>query len=317
MALLFDTQLAEDTIYKGLDRSNYPTSLEWTLNRRKGILVDKSVREEFYNHPGFAVRPVTVKQLEYMKDDVIHLHDIKKQQIVEGTDKGLIPTFNLENDCVPVTAELEYYGKKMDVDLWFSQVSEMEQLVTKYDKRARDVIGTDTIVVSYTKGDKIFTADTINFNSNQQVLNLYNTVFGDNIKSTNAKLVLIPKLEMGQLTKRGSKFTEELLKMREWRDRKKFAYERFIHPVTGKSHCEYRQDGTATGRYSSKDPNMQQVPRPTSPDEPNLRHIWVADDENHVIIRCDYSQQEPRILGQILGLKDVIKRVTQQMCILV
>ncbi len=62
----------------------------------------------------------------------------------------------------------------------------------------------------------------------------------------------------------------------------------------GKIHCSFNQMGTVTGRFSSSEPNMQNIPSHNK----DIRKMFKASEGN-VLISCDYSQQEPRILAHL------------------
>lgn len=66
-----------------------------------------------------------------------------------------------------------------------------------------------------------------------------------------------------------------------------------VNPKTGKIHASFNQYGAATGRFSSSDPNLQNIPS----HDKKIRLIFMAKEGN-VLESCDYSQQEPRILAQ-------------------
>lgn len=62
---------------------------------------------------------------------------------------------------------------------------------------------------------------------------------------------------------------------------------------TNRLHAHFKQYGTVTGRFSSADPNLQNIPGDAS-----IRGMFVAS-EGHYLIGSDYSQQEPRILAHV------------------
>lgn len=64
--------------------------------------------------------------------------------------------------------------------------------------------------------------------------------------------------------------------------------------IDGIIHCSYNQTGTVTGRFSSSNPNLQNIP--TRDDDFNIRQAFTPR-EQHGFIICDYSQQELRILA--------------------
>ncbi|MFS8375218.1 DNA polymerase I [Xanthomonas campestris] len=72
-----------------------------------------------------------------------------------------------------------------------------------------------------------------------------------------------------------------------------------IHPQSGRVHTSYHQAGAATGRLSSSDPNLQNIPIRTE-DGRRIRRAFVAP-AGRKMIACDYSQIELRIMAHLSG----------------
>lgn len=64
-----------------------------------------------------------------------------------------------------------------------------------------------------------------------------------------------------------------------------------VNPKTGRIHCNYNQYGAKTGRMSSDNPNMQNIPSKNH----DIRQMFVASPDN-VLMSSDYSQQEPKVM---------------------
>ncbi|MBC7961879.1 MAG: DNA polymerase I [Steroidobacteraceae bacterium] len=79
------------------------------------------------------------------------------------------------------------------------------------------------------------------------------------------------------------------------------ALPRLVNPRTGRVHTSYNQTVTATGRLSSSDPNLQNIPI-RSEEGRRIRHAFIAPP-GHVILSADYSQIELRVLAHLSGDK--------------
>jgi DNA polymerase-1 len=93
-------------------------------------------------------------------------------------------------------------------------------------------------------------------------------------------------LEYRQLTKLKSTYIDSLPEL--------------IHPSTGRVHTSFNQTVAATGRLSSSDPNLQNIPIRTEAGRA-IRKAFVARDTQHVLFAADYSQIELRVMAHISG----------------
>lgn len=73
---------------------------------------------------------------------------------------------------------------------------------------------------------------------------------------------------------------------------------RMVVPSTGHIHTDYMQAVAATGRLSSTDPNLQNIPIRTE-DGRSIRKAFVASDDRHILLAADYSQVELRIAASL------------------
>ena len=90
----------------------------------------------------------------------------------------------------------------------------------------------------------------------------------------------------------------------DWRSLKKLqntyveALPKEINPKTGRVHTKYNQAVAATGRLSSNNPNLQNIPIRT-PRGQQVRKAFIPRDENHILMAADYSQIELRIIAAL------------------
>ena len=75
-----------------------------------------------------------------------------------------------------------------------------------------------------------------------------------------------------------------------------------VNPKDGRIHCSFNQIGADTGRFSSSDPNLQNIPSRNH----DIRKMFVASP-GHVLMSSDYSQQEPKVMTQMCGDPKMIK----------
>lgn len=98
-------------------------------------------------------------------------------------------------------------------------------------------------------------------------------------------------LDYRQVTKLKSTYTDGLLK---------------VADENGRVHSNFKQTGTATGRLSSSEPNLQNIPVRTELGR-ELRRFFLPQKSDYVIIDADYSQIELRILAHISGDRGMIE----------
>lgn len=69
-----------------------------------------------------------------------------------------------------------------------------------------------------------------------------------------------------------------------------------VNPNDGRIHCKFNQYGADTGRFSSSNPNLQNIPSHNK----DIRKMFKATD-GYVLMSSDYSQQEPKVMAQLCG----------------
>lgn len=68
--------------------------------------------------------------------------------------------------------------------------------------------------------------------------------------------------------------------------------------INGRIHCDFVQHGAETGRFSSRNPNLQNVPAPHTPHGKAIRNLFYAP-EGYKLVVADYSQIEPRVIASM------------------
>ena len=88
------------------------------------------------------------------------------------------------------------------------------------------------------------------------------------------------------------------------------ALPQLINPVTGHIHTSFNQAVTATGRLSSTNPNLQNIPVRDDMGR-RIREAFVPSDEEHILLSADYSQVELRLMAHLSGDPSLIEAFQQ------
>ncbi len=84
------------------------------------------------------------------------------------------------------------------------------------------------------------------------------------------------------------------------------ALPQLVNPVTGRIHTSFNQAVTATGRLSSTNPNLQNIPIRTEQGR-QIRRAFIPSDDDHLIFSADYSQVELRLMAHLSGDEALIE----------
>ncbi|WP_336983457.1 MULTISPECIES: DNA polymerase I [unclassified Cedecea] len=190
---------------------------------------------------------------------------------------------NVEMPLVPVISRIERNGVKIDPAILHAHSGELTKRLAELERKAHE-IAEEEFNLSSTKQ-----LQTILFEK-QGIKPLKKTPGGAPSTSEEVleELALdypLPKviLEYRGLAKLKSTYTDKLPLM--------------ISPITGRVHTSYHQAVTATGRLSSTDPNLQNIPV-RNEEGRRIRQAFIAP-EDYVILSADYSQIELRIMAHL------------------
>ncbi|WP_054180963.1 DNA polymerase I [Trabulsiella odontotermitis] len=207
-------------------------------------------------------------------------------------DKGPLNVFqHIEMPLVPVLSRVERNGVKIDPVVLHKHSEEIAKRLVELEQKAHDIAG-EPFNLSSTKQ-----LQTILFEK-QGIKPLKKTPGGAPSTSEEVleELALdypLPKviLEYRGLAKLKSTYTDKLPLM--------------ISPKTSRVHTSYHQAVTATGRLSSTDPNLQNIPV-RNDEGRRIRQAFIAPDD-YLIVSADYSQIELRIMAHLSRDKGLLK----------
>ncbi|AFJ48970.1 DNA polymerase I [Shimwellia blattae] len=199
-------------------------------------------------------------------------------------ESGPLNVFNnIEMPLVPVLSRIERNGVMIDPDVLHAHSAELDQRLVELEQKAHEIAG-EAFNLSSPKQLQVILFE------KQGIKPLKKTPGGAPSTSEEVleELALdypLPKviLEYRGLAKLKSTYTDKLPLM--------------INPKTGRVHTSYHQAVTATGRLSSTDPNLQNIPV-RNDEGRRIRQAFIAP-EDYRIVSADYSQIELRIMAHL------------------
>jgi DNA polymerase-1 len=198
----------------------------------------------------------------------------------------------IDGPLLPLLARMERHGIRIDVELLARMSSEMEADLARARRAIHELAGMEFSIDSPKQLREVLferlglrsrhkTAKTGAASTDAQAL--------DELAAEHAIARRI--LDYRELAKLKSTYVDAL--------------PRLVDPSTGRVHTSYDPTGAATGRLSSSDPNLQNIPVRTEAGR-KIRAAFVADP-GYTFLACDYSQIELRVLAHVSGDPDLIE----------
>ncbi|NPA37622.1 MAG: DNA polymerase I [Chlorobi bacterium] len=288
---LFDTMVAHHLLHPGLKNSmdfmaetylNYsPVSIESLIGKKgkgQGSMrnVDVDVVKEYAAEDA---------------DITLRLANIFKHELDTSEVKNLF--YNVEMPLVRVLADMEFEGVTLDVDALNSYAEVLKKDIAALEQKIYEMAGREFNIGSPRQvGEILFDVLKIDDKAKKTKSGQYST--GEEIlQKLKSKHEIIPAiLEYRGLKKLLNTYVESLPKL--------------INPKTGRIHTSYNQTVVVTGRLSSTNPNLQNIPiRDEAGRE--IRKAFTASDDNHLFLSADYSQVELRLMAHFSGDKHLIE----------
>ncbi len=210
----------------------------------------------------------------------------------EAAQKGQTKLLDeIEMPFVEVLASMEWEGARIDVAELQKLSAEMTERVEKLENEAYEMAGHPFNVGSPSQvGQVLFGEMKIDPKARKTKSGAWSTA--EDVLEKYAKDVPLVNiiLSIRALRKLLATYIDALPKL--------------INPITGKIHTTYNQTVTATGRISSANPNLQNIPIRTD-DGREIRRAFIAD-QGCLILSADYSQIELRLMADLSGDKEMI-----------
>jgi DNA polymerase-1 len=234
-----------------------------------------------------SMRDVEMEKIkEYAAEDAditLQLKNVFAPKLKEVEGEKLI--HEVEHPLIYVLADIEFEGVKIDHDTLkeFSKVLEID--VSKLEKVVYEKAGVRFNIASPKQlGEVLFEKLMLDPKAKKTKTGQYQT--GEDVLLSLASKSDIVRdiLDYRQLQKLKSTYVDALPTM--------------VNPKTGRVHTSYNQAVAATGRLSSTNPNLQNIPIRTERGR-EVRKAFIPRDSGHTIVSADYSQIELRIIAEI------------------
>jgi DNA polymerase-1 len=213
---------------------------------------------------------------------VLRLHELLSPQL---DTLGLRRLYQeIELPLVPVLADMERTGVKVDPKMLQSLSTEMEEQITGLRRRIFEAAGVEFNINSPKQlGEVLFEKLNLPMLKKTRKTKGYST--DQTVLEELAQSYELPQLilDYRQFAKLKSTYVDSLPTL--------------IHPRTGRVHTSYNQTGAATGRLSSSDPNLQNIPIRTELGR-RIRGAFIPEQGNF-FVSADYSQVELRVLAHL------------------
>ena len=224
--------------------------------------------------------------LDYAAEDAditFQLKEIFEPKLVEtGVDKVFR---NIEMPLVPVLARMEREGIRVDIEALQSYSGELEEVIVKLEKEIVELAGRP-----------------FNVGSPRQ---LGEVLFEDLKLSDKPKKTKTGQYATSEAILEGLKKSHPIInKILGFRELKKLkstyvdALPELVQGTTGRIHTSFNQTVAATGRLSSTNPNLQNIPIRTENGR-KVRAMFIPGDEERILLAADYSQIELRVIAAL------------------
>jgi DNA polymerase-1 len=200
----------------------------------------------------------------------------------------------IEIPLIPVLAAMELEGINLDVPFLKSMSVEMAAESNALEQKIYETAGEKFNLASPKQlGDVLFDKLKIG-GAKQKKTKTGQYATGEEVLSylANDNPIVKDILEWRQMIKLQSTYIDALPNQ--------------VDKITGRVHTDYMQTVAATGRLSSNNPNLQNIPVRTERGR-LIRKAFIARDENYTLVSADYSQIELRIIAALSGEENMIK----------
>ena len=278
--ITFDLQLAAYLLNPAVN--NDETAM---IGRRHGIK-DVHLNEEIYGKGAKLKVPEFSNVAEHVARKTNIIYALKDEYIKELETNEQIDLFKeLELPLATILAKMEHAGVKVDTDRLQEMGDELTNQLETIEADIHELAG-ETFNINSPKQLSVILFEKLQLPVIKKTKTGYSTA-ADVLEKLEPEHDIIPKiLHYRQLNKLHSTYVEGLLKV--------------VHEDTSKIHTRFNQALTQTGRLSSTEPNLQNIPIRLEEGR-KIRQAFIPSKEDWILFAADYSQIELRVLAHISG----------------
>ena len=261
--------------------------------------------EKLFEGIPFTQIPISIGYLYSAGDGIKtwELYEFQKQHLNRKNLPGPFEVFrNIEMPLIPVVADMENTGITLDMEFAQQLSEKYNALLKEREVKFYEVLSmySDEIdkYKSMTPNHKL--SDSVSISSPTQIAIILYDILGltspdaKKPRGTGEDILLALNVPLSQAI---LDYRETAKLLSTYVDK----LPAVVNPKTGRIHCSFNQYGAATGRFSSSDPNMQNIPSHNK----EIRRMFSAA-KGYVLISCDFSQQEPRTLAHMCQDENMI-----------
>ncbi|WP_296647160.1 DNA polymerase I [Romboutsia sp. 13368] len=245
--------------------------------KTKEELLGKGVKAKKYQDLEFEELSTHISQII---DTIKNVMPIMEANLKDSYMDGLL--YHVEMPLVEVLADMEYEGIKVDVKKLNELGSQFKDIIKKLEEEIYEISKEEFninspkqlgVILFEKLGLPVIKKTKTGYSTNAEVL--------DKLKDHNPIINKI--IEYRQIVKLNSTYVEGLLSI--------------INPIDGRIHSSFNQTITTTGRISSTEPNLQNIPVKLEMGR-NIRKVFIAEN-GCKLVDADYSQVELRVLAHM------------------
>ena len=232
------------------------------------------------------------KAADYAAEDAdvtLQLKDIFKPLNKEKEVETIF--YKVDNPLVKVLTGMEYEGVKIDEGFLIEYSRQLEKEASTFEENVYEQAGVRFNLASPKQlGEVLFDKLKLDPKAKKTKTGQYATGEDVLVKLAHEHKIADDILSFRELTKLRNTYVDTLPNI--------------VNPRSGRVHTSFNQTVAVTGRLSSTNPNLQNIPVRTERGR-EIRKAFIPRDENHILLSADYSQIELRIVAAISGDKNM------------